>query len=56
MKLIDGLGGEEVRWRQNVVDLKQSYINLDGDILISSGTIAYLGAFTADFREGLIRG
>jgi dynein heavy chain len=53
MKLISGLGGEEVRWRENVVKLSQDFINLDGDIIIASGAIAYLGAFTADYRESI---
>jgi dynein heavy chain len=35
------------------IDLGEVYINLTGDVLISSGMIAYLGAFTSIFREGL---
>ncbi|KAF3833726.1 hypothetical protein F7725_024930 [Dissostichus mawsoni] len=38
-KLIGGLGGE-----------KDRYINLTGDVLLSSGTVSYLGAFTVDYR------
>eukprot|EP00064_Thunnus_orientalis_P010890 superscaffoldBa00001518_g10919 len=38
-KLIGGLGGE-----------KDRYTNLTGDILLSSGTVSYLGAFTVDYR------
>ena len=54
MKLIDGLGGEEVRWRASVAKLEIDYKNLDGDILISAGTIAYLGPFTGEYRGTLI--
>jgi dynein heavy chain len=34
-------------------DLAITYVNLTGDVLISSGMIAYLGAFTSVFREEL---
>ena len=54
MKLIGGLGGEEVRWRASVKKLEQDYINLDGDLLISAGTIAYLGPFTGEYRSRLV--
>ncbi|CAF1153972.1 unnamed protein product [Rotaria magnacalcarata] len=49
--LIGGLGGEKSRWMQAAKDLTHQYDNLIGDILLSSGVIAYLGAFTAVFRQ-----
>ena len=49
-KLIGGLGGEKERWSQAAQDLGDRYINITGDVLISSGVVAYLGAFTVDFR------
>lgn len=49
-KLIGGLGGEKVRWSETAASLKDVYTNLTGDVLVSSGMIAYLGAFTAAFR------
>jgi len=33
--------------------LSETFINLTGDVLISSGMIAYLGAFTSVYREDL---
>jgi dynein heavy chain len=33
--------------------LSVTYINLTGDVLISSGMIAYLGAFNSVFRDEL---
>merc|ERR1711871_278833 len=54
MKLIDGLGGEETRWRKSVAKLEADYKNLDGDVLISAGTIAYLGPFTGEYRNSLV--
>ncbi|TYZ63897.1 hypothetical protein PybrP1_001177 [[Pythium] brassicae (nom. inval.)] len=53
-KLIGGLGGEEVRWKETVAQLEVDYANLTGDVLVSAGTISYLGAFTAEFREALV--
>ncbi len=49
--LIGGLGGEKVRWTQAAKDLGIQYENLTGDILLSSGVVAYLGAFTVAFRQ-----
>ena len=54
-KLIGGLGGEKTRWTQAADDLQSIYDNLLGDVLISSGVIGYLGAFTATFRDQCVR-
>uniref|UniRef100_A0A7M4ERW8 Dynein axonemal heavy chain 7 n=1 Tax=Crocodylus porosus TaxID=8502 RepID=A0A7M4ERW8_CROPO len=50
-QLIGGLGGEKTRWNQTALELGRQYINLTGDILISSGIVAYLGAFTSSYRQ-----
>ncbi|CAM5089785.1 unnamed protein product [Natator depressus] len=50
-QLIGGLGGEKTRWSQTALELGRQYINLTGDILISSGIVAYLGAFTSSYRQ-----
>nr|XP_006252735.1 dynein axonemal heavy chain 12 isoform X3 [Rattus norvegicus] len=50
-KLIGGLGGEKSRWSQAANDLQATYENLTGDVLVSAGVIAYLGAFTSGFRQ-----
>ena len=39
------------RWRKSAADLGELYINLTGDVLISSGLVAYLGAFTSAYRQ-----
>ncbi|MFT7804825.1 dynein heavy chain 12, axonemal [Arapaima gigas] len=54
-KLIGGLGGEKTRWSKAADDLQDTYDNLTGDVLISAGVIAYLGAFTAAFRLDCIK-
>lgn len=43
------------RWAQAAEDLQNTYDNLTGDVLISAGVIAYLGAFTAGFRLDCIK-
>ncbi|NWI17514.1 DYH7 protein, partial [Crypturellus soui] len=50
-QLIGGLGGEKTRWSETALELGRQYINLTGDILISSGIVAYLGAFTSSYRQ-----
>lgn len=50
-KLLGGLGGEKSRWTQSAKDLGDLFGNVAGDVLVSSGLVAYLGPFTADFRQ-----
>lgn len=38
------------RWSTAAKELGKKYINLTGDVLVSSGIVAYLGAFTSAFR------
>jgi hypothetical protein len=44
--LIDKLANENVNWKNSLVLNIASRENLVGDILVSSGIIAYLGVFT----------
>merc|ERR1711871_881981 len=48
---IDGLGGEKVRWKQLSNELQATYDNVTGDIMLAAGVIAYMGAFTASYRD-----
>nr|XP_029135329.1 dynein heavy chain 7, axonemal [Labrus bergylta] len=50
-QLIGGLGGEKTRWSEMALNLGELYNNLTGDILISAGIVAYLGAFTSSYRQ-----
>jgi dynein heavy chain, axonemal len=50
-RLIGGLGGERARWSEFAKDLTAKMINVVGDVALSSGIIAYLGAFTSGFRQ-----
>lgn len=49
--LIGGLGGEKTRWTEVAKILAGDYVNLTGDVLLGSAFIAYLGAFTAGYRD-----
>lgn len=53
--LITSLGGEKTRWTSNAEELAKDYVNLTGDVIVASGLIAYLGAFTPDFRESAVK-
>ncbi|CAM9110379.1 unnamed protein product, partial [Ectocarpus fasciculatus] len=53
--LIKGLGGEKTRWTEMSKQLGEKYDNVTGDIVLSAGVIAYLGAFIASYRDDAIR-
>lgn len=53
-KLIGGLAGEKDRWFSKAQQLRQDYNNVVGNILVSSGVVAYLGVFTVTFRQSCI--
>ena len=53
-KLIGGLGGEESRWMETVSRLTLLHTNVLGDVIVSAGTISYLGPFTSAFRSKLV--
>ena len=53
-KLIDGLKDEKVRWAEEEEVLKEKFKNIVGDLMISSGIIAYLGVFTGAYRTSCI--
>jgi len=55
-QLIDGLGGERARWGEEAKKLALVYANLPGDVLIASGVMGYLGAFTSEYRERAVAG
>jgi dynein heavy chain len=44
--LIDKLANEEVNWEISLKQNRADKLNLVGDIMISSGVIAYLGVFS----------
>lgn len=49
-----GLGGEKKRWREAASNLQAAYNNVTGDILVSSGIVAYLGPYTSTYRQEIV--
>ncbi|EGD75848.1 dynein heavy chain 7 [Salpingoeca rosetta] len=50
-KLMSSLGDEKDRWMATADALGVTYTNLTGDVLVSSGLVAYLGAFPSQLRQ-----
>lgn len=50
-QLISGLSGEKHRWSQAATELQFTLDNAIGDVLLSAGVVAYLGAFTVAYRN-----
>ena len=53
-ELVEGLADEKERWTENKHNLEQDMKHIVGDVIISSGVIAYLGAFTMQYRHSCI--
>ena len=49
-ELLDGLADEKGRWIESSKLKKELYQSIIGDVLMSAGIIAYLGAFFKDYR------
>lgn len=48
--LINGLGGERVRWTEQSAQFKAETDRLVGDVLLLVGFLSYTGAFNQEFR------
>ena len=48
--LIEKLAQEEISWKESLLQNRADKLNLVGDIIISSGVIAYLGVFGLEYR------
>lgn len=53
-KLVQGLSSEAERWAVSQQNLEDDLHNLTGNILLTAACIAYLGPFTAVYREDLL--
>lgn len=53
-KLIAGLGGEKISWANKAAFYREAMISITGDIMLSSGIIAYMGAFMMAYRENCL--
>ena len=46
LQLIGGLADEKIRWAESVKGFDSMLVNVIGDVMMSAGVVAYLGAFT----------
>ncbi|XP_069071115.1 dynein axonemal heavy chain 10 [Pleurodeles waltl] len=53
-KLISGLGSENIRWTNDLEELKIKRVKLLGDCLLCSSFLSYEGAFNWEFRKEMI--
>lgn len=49
--LISSLEGEKISWQASLVKGKADSLTIEGDILICSGVMAYLGVFSKSYRD-----
>lgn len=49
--MLNGLGGEKIAWGKKLENLNEESKSILGDVVLSAGFIAYLGAFPAIYRE-----
>lgn len=54
-KLLGGLANEKGRWQERAQQLSLDFVNVSGNILVSSGVIAYLGVFTSLYRDTCVK-
>ena len=54
-KLITELGGEKESWKKKATDFRVDSKTIVGDCILSSGIVAYLGAFPILYRDDTIK-
>lgn len=52
-RLTSALADEEVRWKESVKVLTQELACVPGDVLVAAACVAYLGAFSTEYRNEL---
>nr|XP_054596285.1 dynein axonemal heavy chain 11 [Nothobranchius furzeri] len=54
-RLVKGLVSEKERWSQAIVQYEKQRETLCGDILVTSAFVSYMGYFTSQYREELLK-
>ncbi|XP_008556957.2 dynein axonemal heavy chain 5 [Microplitis demolitor] len=52
--LINGLGGEKIRWTEQSGEFKIQLGKLVGDVLLATGFLSYCGPYNQQYRAGLV--
>lgn len=54
-KLVVGLASESERWESSIVALNEDKANMLGNTVLAAGYLAYVGCFTQEYRQRLVK-